>query len=85
MVVVLAVYSPAGAPADRTAPHGRACRVVYLVDEATRFGFGYGTLPGHPEQGEETFIVETGAEGGFRFKVRAFSRPSERPARLAFR
>jgi len=27
------------------------CRVVYLVDEVDRFGFAYGTLPGHPETG----------------------------------
>jgi uncharacterized protein (UPF0548 family) len=32
-----------------------ACRVVYVVDEAgpiSRFGFAYGTLPGHVESGE---------------------------------
>jgi uncharacterized protein (UPF0548 family) len=27
-------------------------RVVYVVDEPTRRGFAYGTLPGHPESGE---------------------------------
>ena len=25
------------------------CRVVYVVDEPDVRGFGYGTLPGHPE------------------------------------
>src|SRR5712671_583403 len=33
-----------------------ACRVVYVVDESVpvcRFGFAYGTLPGHAESGEE--------------------------------
>jgi uncharacterized protein (UPF0548 family) len=31
-----------------------ACRIVGVVEEPTRFGFAYGTLPLHPEQGEET-------------------------------
>ncbi|HEU5004350.1 MAG TPA: DUF1990 domain-containing protein [Actinomycetota bacterium] len=53
-----------------------ACRVVYLVDEADRFGFGYGTLPHHPEQGEEAFMVERDANGNVRFRIRAFSRPA---------
>ena len=33
-----------------------ACRIVYVVDEegaVQRFGFAYGTLPEHPESGEE--------------------------------
>src|SRR5512139_3551990 len=33
-------------------------RVVYIVDEPHRKGFAYGTLPGHPESGEEAFVVE---------------------------
>lgn len=33
------------------------CRVVYVIDEADRRGFAYGTLPGHPESGEEMFAV----------------------------
>lgn len=33
------------------------CRVVYVVDEPDRRGFAYGTLPGHPESGEERFCV----------------------------
>ena len=32
------------------------CRVVYVIDEESRFGFAYGTLPGHPERGEEAFM-----------------------------
>ena len=39
------------------------CRVVYTVDEPNRRGFGYGTLPGHPESGEEAFAVELGPDG----------------------
>ncbi|MEV6768133.1 DUF1990 domain-containing protein [Nocardia sp. NPDC051030] len=41
-------------PLGFTAP----CRVVYTVDEPNRRGFAYGTLPGHPESGEELFAVE---------------------------
>lgn len=53
-----------------------ACRVVYVVDESDRFGFGYGTLPHHPEEGEEAFLVERDAGGAVRFHIRAFSRPA---------
>jgi uncharacterized protein (UPF0548 family) len=37
------------------------CRIVYVADEdgpIRRFGFAYGTLPEHAEQGEERFTVE---------------------------
>lgn len=33
------------------------CRVVFVIDEPDRRGFAYGTLPGHPESGEELFAV----------------------------
>ena len=29
------------------------CQVVWTVAEPDRIGFGYGTLPGHPERGED--------------------------------
>lgn len=51
------------------------CRVVYTVDEPDRRGFAYGTLPGHPEAGEERFTVERDDHGGVVFAVLAFSRP----------
>lgn len=35
-----------------------ANRIVAVVDEPRRFGFAYGTLPGHQERGEESFIVD---------------------------
>jgi uncharacterized protein (UPF0548 family) len=38
------------------------CRIVWIVDEPDRFGFAYGTLPGHPECGEEAFVVERGSD-----------------------
>lgn len=51
-------------------------RVVYVVDEPKRKGFAYGTLPGHPEDGEEAFLVELSADGSVWLTVRAFSRPA---------
>ncbi len=58
------------------------CRVVHTVDEPDRIGFAYGTLPGHPENGEEQFVVERAADGGVRLTVSAFSRPATTLARL---
>ena len=57
------------------------CRVVYVINEPDRAGFAYGTLPGHPESGEEAFILER-LDGAARFTVRAFSRPATRLARI---
>jgi uncharacterized protein (UPF0548 family) len=52
------------------------CEVVWAVEEEARAGFGYGTLPGHPERGEESFTVERGTDGGLWFTVTAFSVPA---------
>jgi uncharacterized protein (UPF0548 family) len=52
------------------------CRVVYAVEEPNRRGFAYGTLPGHPERGEESFIIELTAEDEVWIDIRAFSRPA---------
>ncbi len=57
-------------PLRLTAP----TRVVYVVDEPDRRGFAYGTLPGHPESGEELFLVERVGHDTW-VEVRAFSRP----------
>jgi uncharacterized protein (UPF0548 family) len=57
------------------------CRVVYTVEEPDRRGFAYGTLPGHPERGEEAFVVALTDRGEVRFRVRAFSRPASLLAR----
>ena len=51
-------------------------RVVYVIDEPDRKGFAYGTLPGHPERGEESFVVERRADESVWLTIRAFSRPS---------
>ena len=52
-----------------------ACRIVYVIDEPRRFGFAYGTLPGHVESGEERFLVEWLADDSVWYDIRAFSRP----------
>ncbi|HEY1970090.1 MAG TPA: DUF1990 domain-containing protein [Pseudonocardia sp.] len=58
------------------------CRVLWTIDEPDRAGFGYGTLPGHPESGEEAFLVERDANGEVWAVVRAFSRPATWYSRL---
>lgn len=63
------------------------CRIVYVLEEnegaARRFGFAYGTLPAHVEEGEERFSVELHADGAVWYDLRAFSRPRYWPVRLA--
>jgi len=52
------------------------CRVVWAADEPRRVGFGYGTLAGHPERGEEAFLLNHDADDVVRFHVRSFSAPA---------
>jgi uncharacterized protein (UPF0548 family) len=59
------------------------CRVVYVVDEPRRRGFAYGTLAGHPENGEEAFMVEPHNDDTVSLTVTAFSRPATRLAKIA--
>jgi len=65
-----------------------ACRLVYVVDEhgpIRRFGFAYGTLPGHVESGEERFLIEWDqAENSVFYDILAFSRPNHFVARLGY-
>jgi uncharacterized protein (UPF0548 family) len=66
-----------------------ACRVVYVVDESRgpvrRWGFAYGTLPGHAERGEERFQIEWDqTNGGVWYDILAFSRPRHVLARLGY-
>jgi uncharacterized protein (UPF0548 family) len=62
---------------------GAPCRVVYTVAEPRRRGFAYGTLPGHPESGEEAFIVEYHGDDSVSFTITAFSKPSTVIAKIA--
>jgi uncharacterized protein (UPF0548 family) len=64
-----------------------ACRIVYVVDEMApmrRFGFAYGTLREHVEQGEEQFLIEWDQEDQVWYSIRAFSRPRYWIVRLAY-
>lgn len=61
-----------------------ACRIVYVIDEPRRFGFAYGTLPGHAETGEERFTVEWREDDTVRYDILAFSRPRLWLARLGY-
>ena len=61
-----------------------AARIVYVIEEPRRFGFAYGTLPGHAERGEERFLVEHLADDSVWYDVRAFSEPRFWGARLAY-
>jgi uncharacterized protein (UPF0548 family) len=65
----------------RLGPLRMPCRVVWVRDEADEQGFGYGTLPGHPESGEEAFVVRR--EGGVvTLTASAYSRPGLLVTRL---
>ena len=63
-----------------------ACRIVYVVDETgptPKFGFAYGTLPGHVESGEERFQVEWDRnDDSVWYDILAFSRPRHFLARM---
>ena len=65
-----------------------ACRVVYAVDEAgpiSKFGFAYGTLPGHVESGEERFLIEWDRnDDSVWYDILAFSRPNHVLTRLGY-
>ena len=70
-------------PPPTSARPAASCRVVYCTDEAMSFGFAYGTLPGHPERGEESFHVRLDDQGVVSFHVVAFSRPGDLATKLA--
>ncbi len=66
-------------PIQITAP----CRVVYVVNGLSRQGFAYGTLPGHPERGEQAFLIERQHDGTVSFTITAFSKPGTRLTAVA--
>lgn len=58
--------------------------VVAVVREPTRSGFSYRTLPGHPVDGEEAFIVHRHGKE-VRLTVRSLTRPApQQPWRSLF-
>lgn len=50
------------------------CEIVWVVDEPRRKGFAYGTLQGHPERGEESFVVDWDERDVVWLTITAFSR-----------
>lgn len=65
-----------------------ACRIVYVIEEVgpiIRFGFAYGTLPGHAESGEERFLIEWDRSSNeVWYDILAFSRPNYFVTKLAY-
>ncbi len=65
-----------------------SCRIIYVVDDPgpiTKFGFAYGTLPGHVESGEERFLIEWDrGENSVWYDILAFSRPNHFLTRLGY-
>ncbi len=65
-----------------------SARIVYVVDESgpiSKFGFAYGTLPGHVESGEERFLIEWNhADNSVCYDILAFSRPNHFLTRLGY-
>lgn len=65
-----------------------ACRIVYVVEEhgpIETFGFAYGTLPAHVEQGEERFLVHWAQEdNSVWYDILALSRPHHVVAYLGY-
>lgn len=59
------------------------CRVVAVDDESDRYGFTYGTLPTHPEQGEESFAVSIDQDGTVTAHIVAVSRSRHPLSRAA--
>jgi uncharacterized protein (UPF0548 family) len=58
------------------------CRVVWARTDGDEQGFAYGSLPGHPESGEESFVVTLLENDDVVFTTRVFSRLASAAARL---
>lgn len=60
-------------------------RILYVIDEPDRFGFGYGTTAMHIERGEERFLIEFyPVSGAVEYDLLAVSQPAHWLARLAY-
>jgi uncharacterized protein (UPF0548 family) len=64
-------------------------RILNVIDDQTadivRFGFAYGTVEGHWEQGEERFLIEWDRrDDAVWYDLLVFSRPRHPLARLAY-
>jgi uncharacterized protein (UPF0548 family) len=58
-------------------------RIVEVIEEPTRYGFAYGTLPGHQERGEESFVVELRNDGDVVATITVDAVPASVAARVA--
>lgn len=65
-----------------------ACRIIYTLQEdgdSRRYGFAFGTLPGHVEEGEERFTVEWDSNSNtVWYELFAFARPKPLLAQLGY-
>lgn len=57
-------------------------RIVDVVDEPDRYGFTYATLPHHPEDGEESFIITRTGDAEARYTVTAVWRTGTHASRV---
>lgn len=62
--------------------HG-SCDVVWVVEEPRKAGFRYRTRPDHPEDGEESFVVDWGADDEVVVRISSRARPQMLIMRLA--
>ena len=65
------------------------CCIVYVLEESgaaiERYGFAFGTLPGHSEEGEERFTVEWHrADDSVWYELLSFARPHHILAKIGF-
>lgn len=65
------------------------CRIVYVIEESgaeiEKYGFAFGTLPGHSETGEERFTVEWNrADDSVAYELLSFARARHIFARIGF-
>lgn len=51
-------------------------RVVVMIDEPDRYAYAYGTLPGHPERGEELFDIQRHPDDNVVLTIRVDATPA---------
>ena len=59
------------------------CKTVAVVAEGDTTGFAYGTLPGHPQEGEESFLLSHRPDDSVVLTIRAVSKPASALIKLA--